>query len=146
MDWDSKGSVTPAEAHNMVAVLLQISMLPMPESLSVPVLLNRVCLFTAGLKKRYEESKPGHEQCSQPDMQLGYSDIEHNIQQEHRSIYISTYWTNISTWRQHRLRSYKSTAVSPGSLEAPTNPSSCEAASRPPMPRNRRLSGASSIF
>lgn len=102
MDWDSKGSVTPAEAHNMVAVLLQISMLPMPECLSVPVLLNRVCLFTAGLKKRYAESKPGHKQCSQPDMQLGYSDTEHNIQQEHRGIYICTDCTNITMWRQHK--------------------------------------------
>ena len=34
----------------------------------------------------------------------------------------------------------------PGSLEAPTKPRSCDAASRPPMPMKRRLSGASSIF
>ena len=34
----------------------------------------------------------------------------------------------------------------PGSFEAPMKPSNCEAASKPPMPTNKRLSGASSIF
>ena len=48
--------------------------------------------------------------------------------------------------QQERLLSWHVCSNLPGSFEAPTNPSSCDAASRPPMPMNRRLSGASSIF